>query len=87
LRRSSGQPVGDRESLTIVTTDFLATGGDEILIPVMPFRRRASIDGPIIRDEIAQRLIRTGGHWRAADLLSPSNRRLTYPGTRPVKCG
>ncbi len=36
LRRESGGPIRDNESLTVVTTDFLATGGDSFFAPVVP---------------------------------------------------
>jgi len=84
LRRDSGKPIGAAESLRIVTSDFVATGGSGILEPVMPFRAAATIDGPILRDEMADWLSRTGGSWRGADL--PANRRLVFDGTRPVSC-
>jgi hypothetical protein len=86
LRRESEKPVGDRELLKIVTSDFLATGGSDFFKPVMPFRNQVRVDGPIVRDEIAQWLIRSGGTWRARDLLGPDNRRLVYSGPRPVEC-
>jgi 2',3'-cyclic-nucleotide 2'-phosphodiesterase (5'-nucleotidase family) len=87
LRRESGKPVGDREVLKIVTSDFLATGGSDFFKPVMPFRKGARIDGPIVRDEIAEWLTRSGRSWRASDLVGPKNHRLTYTGSRPVECG
>lgn len=86
LQRSSGKRIRGDESLTIVTTDFLATGGDDFLTPVMPLRVPVAVDGPLVRDEIVRWLTRTGGDWRAADLLGPANRRLMYPGSRPVTC-
>jgi hypothetical protein len=87
LRRETGKPVGDREMLKIVTSDFLATGGSDFFKPVMPFRKGARIDGPIVRNEIAQWLTRSGRSWRASDLVGPENHRLTYMGSRPVECG
>jgi 2',3'-cyclic-nucleotide 2'-phosphodiesterase (5'-nucleotidase family) len=86
LRRESGKPVGEREQLKIVTTDFLATGGSDFFKPVMPFRETVTIDGPIERDEIAQWLTRSGPAWHARDLYGPANHRLEYTGSRPVDC-
>ena len=86
LRRESGKPVGDRELLKIVTTDFLATGGSDFFKPVMPFRKAVAIDGPIERDEIAEWLTRSGRTWRARDLFGPGNHRVAYSGSRPVDC-
>ena len=87
LRRDSGKPVGDRELLNIVTSDFLATGGSDFFKPVMPFRRKVSLSGPIVRDEIAQWLTRSAKTWHASDLVDPSNHRVAYAGRRPVECG
>jgi 5'-nucleotidase len=86
LRRESGKPIGDRELLSVVTSDFLATGGSDFFKPVMPFRKVVSVDGPNVRDEIARWLIRSGGTWHARDLLGPANRRVVYAGNRPVRC-
>lgn len=87
LVRDSGRPIADRETMKVVTSDFLASGGSDMLTPVMPFRGGATIDGPNLRDEIAEWLTRTGGSWRARGLFGPQNRRLTFEGTRPVHCG
>lgn len=86
LQRESGKPITDREMLSVVTSDFLATGGSDIFAPVIPFRARVTIDGPNLRDEIAQWLTRTGKTWRDGDLAGPAERRLVYEGTRPVQC-
>ena len=87
LRRESGKPIADRELLSVVTSDFLATDGSDIFAPVMPFRAVATLDGPILRDEIAEWLTRTSGSWRASEFAEPAHRRLVYEGTRPVRCG
>jgi 2',3'-cyclic-nucleotide 2'-phosphodiesterase (5'-nucleotidase family) len=87
LRRDSGRPVGERELLNIVTSDFLATGGSDFFKPVMPFRRAVRLGGPIVRDEIAQWLTRSATTWHASDLFDPNNHRVAYAGRRPVECG
>jgi hypothetical protein len=87
LRRDSGKPVSDGELLTIVTSDFLATGGSDFFKPVMPFRGKVSLRGPIVRDEIAQWLTRSAKTWHAGDLFDPNNHRVAYAGRRPVECG
>jgi 2',3'-cyclic-nucleotide 2'-phosphodiesterase (5'-nucleotidase family) len=87
LQRESGKPIADREVLSVVTSDFLATNGSDLFAPVMPFRTEATLDGPILRDAIAEWLTRTSGSWRAGDFAQPAHRRLVYEGTRPVRCG
>jgi 2',3'-cyclic-nucleotide 2'-phosphodiesterase (5'-nucleotidase family) len=87
LQRDSGTPIADGEMIKVVTSDFLATGGGDMLTPVMPFKAGATIDGPNIREQIAQWLMRSGGSWRARDLTDPQRRRLMFDGVRPVRCG
>jgi 5'-nucleotidase len=86
IRRPSGALVTAAESLVVVTSDFLATGGDDFFTPIMPLRTIGT-DGPIMREHIAQWLTETGGRWAAADVLTPATRRIVYPGDRPVTCG
>jgi 5'-nucleotidase len=69
LRRESGQPIRDHEILKVVTTDFLATGGDDVFAPVMPVHVE-SAGGPI-RDEMATMLTRNGGSWGPEQFRSP----------------
>ncbi len=82
LRRESGRLVSDDEVLTVVTTDFLATGGDGFLTPVMPVR--VIEHGQVLRDEMAATIGRLRGPWGAERLTLPP--RVTYPGARPVTC-
>jgi len=84
LRRESGAAVRDDETLIVVTSDFLASGGDDFFTPIVPLRVTRS-DGPLIRDHVADWLTRAARRWRAED-LTPKTRRITYPGTRPVTC-
>jgi len=84
LRRESGVVVRDDETLSVVTSDFLASGGDDVFTPIVPLRVTRS-DGPLIREHIADWLTGSARRWRAVD-LTPTARRITYPGTRPVTC-
>ena len=85
LRRDSGRTVTDTDRLRVATSDFLAEGGDGFFTPVLPLRD-VKDEGRLVRDGIADWIQRNGRTWRADDLLSAANRRLTYPGTRPVRC-
>ncbi|HUR32361.1 MAG TPA: bifunctional UDP-sugar hydrolase/5'-nucleotidase [Vicinamibacterales bacterium] len=82
LRRESGRPIEDDERLRVVTTDFLATGGDSFFTSVMPLHLEST--GEVLRDEIAAYLSRTGGSWGRERLALPN--RLTVAGTRPLPC-
>ena len=89
-REKSGKKVGPREKLTLVTSDFLASGGDGILGVTDLDQGAIQLhdDGPIIRDGIAEVLARRGGTLRAGDkkLFDKAAPRLAYPGKRPVRC-
>ena len=80
-----GSPVRDDEVLTIITTDFLATGGDG-------FFAGANFDyeiGPPIRDIMAEALRQRGGALDASDLslFDPAHPRFALPGSVPIQCG
>jgi 5'-nucleotidase len=84
LRRPSGKVVGDDEVLRVVTSDFLATTGRELV-----GKGKVTIeDEPTIRDAVAGVLRKRKGTVSAADknLLDPANPRFRYPGERPVSC-
>ena len=84
IQRDSGAPVTDDETLTVVTSDFLASGGDEFFTPIQPVRVIGG-DGPLARERLADLLTRSGARWRGG-LSNVEARRITYPGTRPVSC-
>jgi 5'-nucleotidase len=88
LSRSSGVPVRDDEELLVVTSDFLATGGDAAFAPVRLLQViDAGADAPLLRDVIAARLRARGGKIGWRDVFDPAHPRWTYPGPRPVRCG
>jgi 5'-nucleotidase len=73
----------DTDNLTIVTSDFLASGGDGF-----KGGERLSDDAkqPIIRDAIAAWLKQRGGTLAPEDWFDDHHRRLRFPGKRPVVC-
>jgi 2',3'-cyclic-nucleotide 2'-phosphodiesterase (5'-nucleotidase family) len=87
LFRSSGKAIAPGTKLTLLTSDFLATGGDGLFSEET--KKRAKLDdGPPIRDAMAE-LLRArktplGPDDRA--LFDPARPRIAYPGPRPVKC-
>jgi 5'-nucleotidase len=88
LRRPDGRPVTPAEKLTLVTSDFLATGGDGLFPEAL--QRAARLDGgPPIREWMAARLRARKGTLAgdAPALFDPTHPRLTYPAPRPVRCG
>ena len=85
LARADGRPIPPETRLTVVTSDFLATGGDDLL--PQDWQSRATLDGgPPLRDAIAD-LLRAGRPVPPPrELAPPTAPRLEYPGKRPVHC-
>jgi len=86
LERPDGAPIRDDETLSMTTTDFLATGGDG-------FFAGANLDyeiGAPIRDAMAEALRRRGGKLDPADrtIYDPANPRISLPAGNdmPVAC-
>jgi 5'-nucleotidase len=87
LTRERGRPILDDDPLTVVTSDFLATGGDRLFEPVAPLRVISRPEGdPLMRDAMAERLRSRGGSLRQDQLLDPKAPRLAYEGRRPIRC-
>ena len=86
-RERDGTRVGARDRLVMVTNDFLASGGDDMLAGLdLPSDAIRFEDGATIRDAIAGVLRARGGHLRGDDLRDPRAPRIALPGPRPVRC-
>jgi 5'-nucleotidase len=81
------RPIAPGDAVTVVTSDFLATGGDGLFSPEIQ-RRAVLDDGAPIRDAMAAALRRRGGtlDGDAPPLNDAAKPRLAYPAPRPVKC-
>jgi 5'-nucleotidase len=87
VARASGAPVRDSEDLLVVTSDFLATGGDAAFAPVRLLRvLDAGAERQLLRDAIAERLSARGGRLGWRDVYDTTHPRWRYPGSRPVTC-
>ena len=86
--RRAGKRVGDKDRLAVVTSDFLASGGDGMLaqLEVPPTAIQIDQDGDTIRDVVAGVLTRRGGRLQPDKLHDPKSPRVAYPGERPVAC-
>ena len=85
LLRDDGRPIPPATRLTLVTSDFLATGGDDLLPDVL--QRRATVTGGrLLRDAVADQLRARRGIPPMEALHDPASPRLRYPGKRPVRC-
>jgi len=87
LIRPDGQPVEDRERVLVVTTDFLATNGDNIFASVVPPDGfTVEQDVGTVRDVVIGALKKYGSTLGEAQLLDGPNPRWALPGPRPVMC-
>ena len=88
MLRPNGAPIADNERLLIATSDFLATGGDGIFVPVTPADGFTIVrDIGLVRDVVVETLRKRGGTLREDQLVDPKNPRWTLPGKAPVVCG
>ena len=80
-------PIADDTVLRVVTSDFLALGGDSILAAAAPSGGfQIPPDGPLLRDAVADWLRARGGRFNEADLARRSASLWTLPGPPPVTC-
>lgn len=86
VRRANGDTLAPDTRLSIVVTDFLATGGDGIF-DGFPGERPLEA-GPPMRDVLAATLAARGGTLRGDDpvIFDPAHPRLVFPGTLPLRC-
>jgi 2',3'-cyclic-nucleotide 2'-phosphodiesterase (5'-nucleotidase family) len=80
LTREDGKAVKDGDTLTITTSDFLATGG---LLGKGPAKVE---DGPPIREALVDILRKDKGTIDPPAYFDPARPRVAYPGKRPVQC-
>jgi hypothetical protein len=85
LMRPTGQVLRDDEALVVVTSDFLATGGDKTFAALAPGKLEI-VDAPLIRDGIGQALKKRGGTLHGRDFYDPKKLRLAFEGHRPLTC-
>ncbi len=87
LIRPSGIPVEDGDPLLVVVSDFLATGGDGILDPVLP-AEGFPVDpaAPLVRDVLVEYLKELRGPLSEEQLLEADSPRLSVPGPPPISC-
>jgi hypothetical protein len=87
LTRSSGMPIRVDDRLTVVTSDFVAGGGDGVLAPAGPIGDVKNPSGaPILRESVVAWLRSRGGRLNENHFVSAENRRWHFPAPRPVMC-
>lgn len=86
LRDARNRLIRPERELVLVTSDFLATGGDGAFTRARERQGAVTIDdGPPMREALAERLQARGGAI-AADEASVAPGRLRFEGERPVSC-
>jgi len=85
LTRPDGRPVAAGAHLTLAASEFLATGGDKFF-PAQLLGRARIVEGPPIRDAVADQLRARRAVPPLHELYDPEHPRLAYPGKRPVSC-
>lgn len=87
--RPNGTPVADDEEVTLLTSDYLASGGDGAISALnLPHDAIAIENGQPIRDAVAEVLRARGGVIDPKDpsIFDPAHPRFDFPGARPVTC-
>ena len=76
--------ISDGEKLTLVTSDFIALGGDSVVVPP----NSVTFEDELLRDAFETQLRALAGHppLSSGALYDPGHRRVVYPGERPVSC-
>ncbi|HVJ17367.1 MAG TPA: 5'-nucleotidase, partial [Polyangiaceae bacterium] len=86
LRRHNGKLLGPNEVLTVATSDYLATGGDQLFTPAALEHDRIQSDlGVSLREAMALRLSQRASVDPKA-LLDSQRPRLKLPAGRPLTC-
>jgi 5'-nucleotidase len=86
LRDRAGKPIDDDRPLAVVTSDFLASGGDGVIGRLHLPDGATQVAEVLVRDAMLQALRAQRGPISARELLDPARPRIAYPGKRPVRC-
>ena len=87
LTLPDGRIVADDDRLTVVSNDFLATGGDRIFSPVTPENGFAfPSNTPLVRDQIVQWMLGRNEVIDPVEFTSPPGR-FALAGDTPLSCG
>jgi hypothetical protein len=84
---SDGRSIADEDMIKVITNDFLALGGDDILDPPMTaggFEYRG--DGPLTRDVLVEWFRARPSRMNAADFRSAGETRWNLPKHLPESC-
>ncbi len=87
LRRAGGAEVSDDAELTVLTSDFLAVGGDGFFSAARASQGGPDLeDDPPIREAMVEVLLATGGTLEPRAAFDPDAPRVRSAGPRPLRC-
>lgn len=87
VRDRAGKVIEDDRTLTLATSDFIASGGDGAIGRLKLPDGSVEITDVIIRDALAEQLGTLAGKTlRPEAYFDPNKPRLAYPPPRPVSC-
>ncbi len=88
LERADGRAIGDDEPLTLVVSDFIATGGDGFFARAREQAGAVTLeDDPPMREAMVSLLEAHGGTLDPDVLFDPARPRIVVPGgRRPMTC-
>jgi 2',3'-cyclic-nucleotide 2'-phosphodiesterase (5'-nucleotidase family) len=85
LRR--GKPIADDTTLTLVTSDYLASGGDMLFSPLINPRSRIRNASPLLLRDVLALELKKRRKVSAKDSFDPKHPRLRLSAPRPIRCG
>lgn len=88
LTRANGKVISDAEQVTIATSDYLATGGDELFAGPGRPAPRSDLSTETLRDRLAAELRKRGGSvdGEARGLYHADQPRVRLSKPRPMRC-
>lgn len=86
IRDQRGAIIDDDRELTLLASDFLASGGDGLIGRLGLPDGSIEVTSALIRDVMIAELERRGGTVSDVQLFDPKQPRVAYPPPRPVVC-
>jgi 2',3'-cyclic-nucleotide 2'-phosphodiesterase (5'-nucleotidase family) len=86
MKDRAGKVIDDERTLTLLASDFLASGGDGVIGRLKLPDGSIEMTDVLIRDAMAEALTKAGGKIVPTKVYDPAKPRIDYPKPRPVKC-
>jgi 2',3'-cyclic-nucleotide 2'-phosphodiesterase (5'-nucleotidase family) len=88
LTRDNGRAVSDRETLVLATSDYIATGGDDLVSALQLTPDRIQIEPSVLFRDALVRSLKRHPQLSPSDpaLFAPEKPRLTLSSPRPITC-